>query len=266
MESDDRHAIDEIVENMASKLYFHGHPINRHEAKKDLKLKVAVELQPELESAIWNLYLDFEREFQNTSVFDPAGILHSQADPSAPTEVSLLHAAIESERLTSQHHTRHRYTPVPFVQPGQMPIPGLSLLGTMSYHKAGVIQRFHRLNHRPRCDRDTLWVFKGAGLFYGETGRERGSYFCGNTPSVEVNSPHGYYTQIHRLAVHFRLSYRHRSSKTSGCVEIAYPEQLVDGKGLLSVSANLRTTSNTADGFWMPKGAHSYAYMLWLSP
>ena len=124
MASDDHHAIEEIVENMASKLYFHGHPINRHEAKKDLKLKVTTELQPELESAMWNLYLDFEAEFQNASVFDPAAMLHAQADANVPAEVTLLHAMIESERLTSQHQTRHRYTPVPFVQPGQMPIQG----------------------------------------------------------------------------------------------------------------------------------------------
>ena len=40
MKEPDEHTIDEIVENMASKLYFHGHPINRREAKNDLKLKV----------------------------------------------------------------------------------------------------------------------------------------------------------------------------------------------------------------------------------
>src|SRR5207249_2408356 len=40
----DPHVIDEIVENMASKLYFHGHPINRKEAKDELKLKVTTGL------------------------------------------------------------------------------------------------------------------------------------------------------------------------------------------------------------------------------
>jgi hypothetical protein len=38
---DDEHVISEVVENLASKLYFHGHPINRREARDDLKLKVA---------------------------------------------------------------------------------------------------------------------------------------------------------------------------------------------------------------------------------
>ncbi len=124
MDGEDRHAIDEIVENMASKLYFHGHPINRHEAQRDLKLKVETNLQPELESAIWNLYLDFEAEFQNRSVFDPAAMIYSQTNPATPIEVELLHAVVESERLTSCHRTRHRYTPVNFAQPGQPAIPG----------------------------------------------------------------------------------------------------------------------------------------------
>ena len=48
MSKADQHIIEEIVENMASKLYFHGHPINRKEAKDDLKLKVNVDLTLEL--------------------------------------------------------------------------------------------------------------------------------------------------------------------------------------------------------------------------
>ena len=48
MKSAADHEIEEIVENMASKLYFHGHPINRKEAKKDLKLKVMDKLPAEI--------------------------------------------------------------------------------------------------------------------------------------------------------------------------------------------------------------------------
>ena len=44
----DEHALDEIIENLTSKLYFHGHPINRHEAKDELKLKVNVDLPPHM--------------------------------------------------------------------------------------------------------------------------------------------------------------------------------------------------------------------------
>ncbi|MFT0174196.1 SDH family Clp fold serine proteinase [Paraburkholderia mimosarum] len=66
-----KHRIDDIIETMASKLYFHGHPINRKEAREELGLKVADEVSPELEGAIWTLYLDFEGELQNRVAFDP---------------------------------------------------------------------------------------------------------------------------------------------------------------------------------------------------
>ena len=71
----DEHVIQEIVETMASKLFFHGHPINRLEAKNDLKLKVNMELTPDLETAIWDLYKDYESEFKNTENLNPPGDL-----------------------------------------------------------------------------------------------------------------------------------------------------------------------------------------------
>ncbi len=67
----EEHRIEEIIENLASKLYFHGHPINRKEASKDLKLDIESNLQPELETAIWDLYKDFEDELQMTDQFNP---------------------------------------------------------------------------------------------------------------------------------------------------------------------------------------------------
>lgn len=72
MSDSEAHIIDDIVENLASKLYFHGHPINRVEAKKDLKLKIADNVSAELESAIWKLYQLYEGEFKNTEIFNPA--------------------------------------------------------------------------------------------------------------------------------------------------------------------------------------------------
>jgi serine dehydrogenase proteinase len=75
MGSADEHVIKEIVETMASKLFFHGHPINRKEAKDDLKLKVKLDLQPELETAMWDLYKEYETEFKTTESFNPPGDL-----------------------------------------------------------------------------------------------------------------------------------------------------------------------------------------------
>lgn len=121
----DEHTIREIIENMASKLYFHGHPINRREAKDDLGLQVTVDLSPELEITIWDLYKDYEKEFENQSIFNPPGDLAAEtADPgSLPVkEYNLLHAIIESPRLSSKHTTRRRYKLLPLHQLGQSAI------------------------------------------------------------------------------------------------------------------------------------------------
>lgn len=117
----DKHTIDEIVENMASKLYFHGHPINRREAKDDLKLKVNLDLSAELETAIWDLYKDYETEFQNTETFNPAGDLGAMIGQSGPLqkEYQLLHAIIESTRLSSAFRTNRRYMFIQGAQVGQ---------------------------------------------------------------------------------------------------------------------------------------------------
>ena len=64
-EESSKHKIDETIEILASKLYFHGHPINRKEARGELGLKVTEDLPPELEVAMWDLYKDFEVELKN---------------------------------------------------------------------------------------------------------------------------------------------------------------------------------------------------------
>lgn len=111
------HIIDEMVENMTSKLYFHGHPINRVEAKNDLKLKVA-DCPAILESLMWRLYLDFEKEFENTVAFNPVGALVGKAPPApvvagqppqpVTVESSLIHAMIQSSGLKSTYVSKRR--------------------------------------------------------------------------------------------------------------------------------------------------------------
>lgn len=142
MASADEHTIHDIVENMASKLYFHGHPINRKEAREDLGLKVSTRKDARLESAMWELYKDFEAEFENLVAFNPLGELmtHQNAAVATPgpqqtqpnfVEYDLLHAAIESARLSSKYSTKHRLTlagvPAQFVQPGQQAMQDIIL-------------------------------------------------------------------------------------------------------------------------------------------
>lgn len=58
----DHSIIAEIADNLTSKLYFHGHPINRAEAR-ELGLKVKMPKAAE-EAALWDLYRDFRDEMQ----------------------------------------------------------------------------------------------------------------------------------------------------------------------------------------------------------
>ena len=59
----DKHIIDELIENMASKLYFHGHPISRLEARQDLQLRTVIESSRTLDDALWALYEEYELLF-----------------------------------------------------------------------------------------------------------------------------------------------------------------------------------------------------------
>jgi Serine dehydrogenase proteinase len=114
----DEHQIGEIIENLASRLFFHGHPINRKEAKDDIKLKVVSDLSPSLEVGMWDLYKQYEEEMQMLDTFNPGADLLAEFGatpittlPRLPNrEYDLVHAIIESERLLSTFATRHRFT------------------------------------------------------------------------------------------------------------------------------------------------------------
>ena len=91
--------VEEIIENMASKLYFHGHPINRQEARKELRLKVMEQPPLELEGLMWRLYKEYETEFENQTVFHPYGDL---------AKMPPCHCHLDRLR---QHHLYPRYLP-----------------------------------------------------------------------------------------------------------------------------------------------------------
>jgi hypothetical protein len=76
--SDDEHKINDIVDNLTSKLYYHAHPINRNEAKS-LGLKV---IKPPIliENLLWKLYLEYEAEMLMDKPFMPLTELFNQ-DP-----------------------------------------------------------------------------------------------------------------------------------------------------------------------------------------
>jgi hypothetical protein len=66
----DQHAIGDIIDNLTSKLYYHGHPINRKEAE-DIGIKTIKTEKVEVENLIWQLYLEYEKEMQLADPFNP---------------------------------------------------------------------------------------------------------------------------------------------------------------------------------------------------
>jgi hypothetical protein len=67
----DRRQINMIVDNLTSKLYYHGHPINRDEASKQLGIKTIINETSEIEDLIWQLYLEYENEMKLSIPFEP---------------------------------------------------------------------------------------------------------------------------------------------------------------------------------------------------
>jgi hypothetical protein len=70
----------ELLEQLTTKLYFHGHPINRGEAK-GLGLPVA-DPAPAVEKALWDAYLAYEEDMEMMTPFDPiAAALSAGVEP-----------------------------------------------------------------------------------------------------------------------------------------------------------------------------------------
>lgn len=124
-----KHVIDEIIESLVSKFYFHGHPISRKEARDELRLPV-VDPTPQLEMLMWKLYEDFEQDLKNREGFDPVGeILRQAPAPTAhpplqgpqpvmipsiiPTgtnaSLDVTVAMVESARLSSEYKQSFRF-------------------------------------------------------------------------------------------------------------------------------------------------------------
>jgi len=69
---DNAHRVTNIVENLTSKSFFHGHPINRTEARDHVGLTTLEMPTAAVEKAMWRLYLEYEKEMQMDSAFDAA--------------------------------------------------------------------------------------------------------------------------------------------------------------------------------------------------
>lgn len=67
----DAHDVSELIEGLTSQLYFHGHPINRNEARDDLRLSFVEDAEPAVEDAMWALYCAYEQEMRLNEPFQP---------------------------------------------------------------------------------------------------------------------------------------------------------------------------------------------------
>ena len=75
MTEKEEHTIEEIVDSLTAKLFFHGHPINRKEAKQ---LNLKIEDPPEeVEILMWQLYEEYEKEMKIKIPFNPIEILNT---------------------------------------------------------------------------------------------------------------------------------------------------------------------------------------------
>ena len=64
------HRIEGLLDQLTTKLYYHGHPIARAEAH-DLELPVMQDVPPAVETAMWDLYLAYEEDLLLTEQFEP---------------------------------------------------------------------------------------------------------------------------------------------------------------------------------------------------
>lgn len=80
----DTHKIEEIVDNLTSKLYFHGHPINRQEAREHVGLTTVVDPPQKVEKLMWRLYLDYEEEMKLEQPYDMGSQFISEHPSLAP--------------------------------------------------------------------------------------------------------------------------------------------------------------------------------------
>jgi hypothetical protein len=78
MSADKEHEISQIVENLKSNLFFHGHPISRQEARNDLNLKVNPNPDPAVEELMWETFLEYEKDLDLNSPFQPLHELDSR--------------------------------------------------------------------------------------------------------------------------------------------------------------------------------------------
>jgi hypothetical protein len=75
-ESLGEHDVEELIDKLASQLYFHGHPISRREARDDLRMEFVEDAPDDVASLMWELYEAYAENMDFAIPFDPAADAH----------------------------------------------------------------------------------------------------------------------------------------------------------------------------------------------
>lgn len=94
------HEIDQLIDNLKSNLFYHGHPINRREAKDDLKLKVK-NAPEDLADVMWKLYLEYEGDLKLREPFQPLHELDAQAPQAAAAPLATQQIVQQMQQLAA---------------------------------------------------------------------------------------------------------------------------------------------------------------------
>lgn len=111
--TDNAHRVSNIVENLTSKSFFHGHPINRIEARDQVGLTTLEDPTEAVQRAMWRLYLEYEKEMQMDSPFDVASEFMSEhptmnpGDTAITTKKVAKMAYIESSESTDYYRMEY---------------------------------------------------------------------------------------------------------------------------------------------------------------
>jgi hypothetical protein len=90
--------IKQVVDYLTEKLYYHGHAINRKEAREDLGLHVE-NATPEVEAAMWELFLAYEKDMKLQEPFNPESFFENNPEDKH-IEAGLHTTAIETTSLS----------------------------------------------------------------------------------------------------------------------------------------------------------------------
>ncbi|MDD3607846.1 MAG: hypothetical protein PHQ20_03570 [Candidatus Moranbacteria bacterium] len=124
----DEHIIEEVAETLTSKLFFHGHPINRKEAA-NLKLKID-EPSEKIQNLMWNLYLSYEEELEMKTPFNPQEMLNNSGQ-SAINSVKVGGACVEGEARKDKFITEFKITRPPAMPGAPLPLQMQSSMGAI---------------------------------------------------------------------------------------------------------------------------------------